>query len=207
MKKWISLLLCFAVISALAGCGNNSSSSRIGNQPAGVNNVLEERMAEEDGKKDDTGREVTETIADNSSERQSGVNEDAPEPEPINESEIAAGSTEGIDVDLTALSSTMVYSEVYNMMISPENYIGKTVKMAGSFAIYHDEATDNYYFACIIYDATACCSQGIEFILTDDYTYPDDYPEVGGEICVVGVFDTYQEGIYTYCTLRNAKII
>ena len=37
--------------------------------------------------------------------------------------------------------------------------------------------------------------------------YPDDYPNEGGDICVVGVFDTYQEGDYTYCTLRNAKIV
>lgn len=135
------------------------------------------------------------------------VNADAPEPEPINKSKTAAGSTEGIDIDLTALSSTMVYSEVYNMMVSSEKYIGKTVKMAGSFSFYHDEASGNNYFACIIADATACCSQGIEFVTTDDNTYPDDYPEVGGEICVVGVYDTYQEGGKTYCTLRNARIV
>ena len=29
----------------------------------------------------------------------------------------ASAATSGIDVDLTALSSTMVYSEVYNMMV------------------------------------------------------------------------------------------
>ena len=136
-----------------------------------------------------------------------GVNADAPLPEPINEPEIAEGRGEGIDVDLTALSSTMVFSEVYNMMVSPESYIGKTVKMDGSFSSYRDEASGKYYFACIIADATACCSQGIEFVLTDDYTYPDDYPEEGGDICVIGVFDTYQEGDYTYCTLRNAKLV
>ena len=61
--------------------------------------------------------------------------------------------------------------------------------------------------ACIIQDATACCAQGIEFVLTEDYVYPDDYPEVDEEICVVGVFDTYQEGDYTYCTLRKAKLV
>ena len=93
------------------------------------------------------------------------------------------------------------------MMVFPEQYIGKIVKMDGLFAYYHDEATGNYYFACIIQDATACCAQGIEFVLTEDYVYPDDYPEVDEEICVVGVFDTYQEGDYTYCTLRKAKLV
>lgn len=73
--------------------------------------------------------------------------------------------------------------------------------------VYHDDTTDNYYFTCIIQDATACCAQGIEFVLTDDYIYPDDYPKADEEICVSGVFDTYMEGDYTYCTLRNAKLL
>jgi len=205
MRKWISLLLCLTVIVTLAGCGNNNSSGKAGNQPAGVNDVLEAGMAEEDSKKADIETQSAES--DNSENRQNGVNENAPEPDPIDESEIAANSTEGIDVDLTALSSTMVYSEVYNMMVTPENYVGKTVKMDGIFASYHDESADKYYFACIISDATACCSQGIEFVLTDGYSYPDDYPEEGGDVCVVGVFDTYQEGGYTYCTLRNARLV
>ena len=114
---------------------------------------------------------------------------------------------EGVDVDLTILSATMVYSEVYNMMTSPQDYMGKTVKMRGTFDCYHDEATDRYYFACIIKDATACCAQGIEFELSGAHSYPNDYPSIGDTICVVGVFDTYREGDYTYCTLRNAKML
>ena len=85
--------------------------------------------------------------------------------------------------------------------------MGKTIKMDGVFTAYHDESTGNDYFACIIQDATACCAQGIEFVLTDDYSYPEDYPEVGGEIAVVGEFDTYQEDGYQYCTLRNARLV
>jgi len=110
-----------------------------------------------------------------------------------------------VDIDLTELSSTMVYSEVYNMMSMPENYIGKTVRMEGDFYTYYDENQNQYYFACLIRDATACCAQGIECVLAGDYTYPDDYPEEGSSVCVSGVFDTYEDGPYTYCTLRNAK--
>ncbi len=119
----------------------------------------------------------------------------------------AKRSADGIDVDLTALSGTMVYAEVYNMLTAPEDYIGKTVKMNGLYAYYYDEATGNAYHSCVIQDATACCAQGLEFVLTDDYTYPDDYPDTDGEICVAGVFDTYIEGGYVFCTLRNARLI
>ena len=107
-------------------------------------------------------------------------------------------------MDLTSLSSTMVFSEVYNMLTTPEDYIGKTVKMDGFFNYFHDQTTDNYYFACIIKDATACCSQGLEFVLAGDHKYPDDYPELNQEIAVTGTFDTYTEGEYQYCTLRDS---
>ena len=101
---------------------------------------------------------------------------------------------------------TLKPSEVYNMMLSPEDYTGKTVKMEEIYSVFYDEVSDKYYFACIIMDATACCSQGIEFELRDDYKYPDDYPEEGSYICVEGVFDTYMEGENLYCTLRDAEL-
>ena len=67
---------------------------------------------------------------------------------------LAGCASEPVDVDLTKLSSTFVYSEVYNMVTNPGDYIGKTVKMKGMYSVYHDESTDKYYFACIIKDAT-----------------------------------------------------
>ena len=112
-----------------------------------------------------------------------------------------------LDVDLTRLSSTMVYSEVYNMMYTPNDYIGKTVKMKGQFAYYEDPETKAQYFACIIADATACCSQGLEFILTGEHTYPNDYPEVGSEITVTGTFELYTENGFQYCRLKDAAIV
>ena len=122
-------------------------------------------------------------------------------------------STDGVDVDLTRLSSTMVYSEVYNMMNAPGDYIGKTIKMKGQFAIGYvyntdgtpDESTAR--FACVIADATACCSQGLEFILTGEHTYPDEYPELGAEITVVGTFEWYEEDGFRYYRLGNASFV
>ena len=116
----------------------------------------------------------------------------------------AATQYPSVDVDLTAMSSTMVYSEVSAMMTEPDKYRGKVVRMKGSFSIFEDSG--HYYFACLIADATACCSQGIEFVTTRSRTYPEDYPTLGDEITVVGVFGTYQEGGYTYCQLSDAEL-
>lgn len=196
-----SLLICLLLVLAAAGCGNSGTSNRTDDQSSGVNEVLEAGMAEEDNSAQEA--ELPAETADNKVPEVSAEDSELRDEEPAVP---AVSAAEGIDVDLTALSSTMVYSEVYSMMTSPEDYIGKTVKMRGTYAVYHDEQTDKYYFACIIKDATACCAQGIEFELTDDYTYPDDYPAEGEEACVVGVFDTYKEGSNTYATLRNAQL-
>lgn len=173
MKKWIILILCL-VVMALAGCGPDSSSAKTESQQAGVTNAQQE---------EDTNNE--------------------PEPSLLPEPEKPSASPDGRNVDLTVLSATMVYSEVYNMMVNPEDYVGKTVKMRGVSASYHDEQSGRDYFACIISDATACCSRGIEFELTEDSAYPED----GAEICVEGVFDTYQEDGAEYCTLREARLL
>ena len=109
-------------------------------------------------------------------------------------------------VDLTTLSATMVYAEVYNMMMYPEQYEGKTIKMKGEFITFDNPATKRVTTGCLIMDATACCSQGIEFVLAGDKVYPDDYPEVNSEIVVTGVYETYEEKGQLYCHLIDATL-
>ena len=132
----------------------------------------------------------------------------APSIDAVPEAEVFRNGTDGIDIDITVLSSTMVYSVVYCMIYTPGDYVGMVVKMNGLFDYYYDEYTGNEYYACIIQDATACCSQGLEFVPSEEngYTYPDDFPAIGEEITVVGTFDYYHENGFTYCTLRDATI-
>ena len=115
-------------------------------------------------------------------------------------------------VDLTALSSTMVYAEVFAMMSSPEDYVGKTVKMQGIFSkgqLYAAGSLNDggTVFACVIQDATACCAQGIPFELAGDHTYPQDYPELGDTITVVGTFEIHQQEGMQFCRLRDAEFV
>lgn len=121
-------------------------------------------------------------------------------------------SADGVDVDLTVLSSTMVYSEVYNMLYNdPAHYLGKTVKAKGTFSIYQLVTDgvlqpDPVAYACIIADATACCAEGMEFVPEGDLTYPEDYPELGAEITVIGEFQSYEENGMTWYHLVNARL-
>ncbi len=110
------------------------------------------------------------------------------------------------DVDLTQMSNTMVYAEVYNMMMTPEDYVGKTIHMEGIFSTYYDQNEDQYYHACVIQDATACCAQGIEFVLKGNPQFPEGYPEQGDLITVSGIFELYEENGLEYCRLVEAEL-
>ena len=109
-----------------------------------------------------------------------------------------------IDVDLTILNATMTYSQVYDMMTNPDLYTGKIVRARGTFAYAHDNDRD--YFAALVQDATACCSQGIEFVTAADMKYPDDYPPLDSEIIITGRFHSYKEGTFTYIELLDAEV-
>ena len=185
MKQLFCLLLAVCMMLSLCACGKDSEE--------GAGNV-----------------------ASSSNEESSASAESIPTPkekETPEEPEQTQTSADGVDVDLTVLSSTMVYSEVYNMLyFYPEDYYGKTVKMTGQFNVYQwvDEsgvvADMPVAYACIISDAAACCAEGMEFVLEGDYTYPDDYPELGAEITVIGEFQSYEENGMTWYHLVNARL-
>lgn len=109
-------------------------------------------------------------------------------------------------VDLTVLSSTMVYGQVFDMMEAPEAYMGKTIKMSGSYYASYSEETKHTYHYVVVQDATACCQQGLEFIWNGEHQYPDDYPADGTEIEVIGVFESYEELGQTYYYIATDKI-
>ena len=191
MKRLFCLLLAVCMMASLCACGKGSEKGA-GNDTPSSN---EEASAPAE-------------IIPTPDEQETQDEQQTPE-----EPEQTQTSADGVDVDLTILSSTMVYSEVYNMLyFYPEDYYGKNVKMTGQFNVYQwvDEsgivADMPVAYACIISDATACCAEGVEFVLEGDYTYPDDYPELGTEITVIGEFQSYEENGVTWYHLVNARL-
>ena len=191
MKRLFCLLLAVCMAVSLCACGKDS-----------------EKVAENNTPSSDGEVSAPAEIIPAPDEQETQDEQQTPE-----EPEQTQTSADGVDVDLTVLSSTMVYSEVYNMLYNdPAHYFGKTVKARGTFSIYQLVADgvlqpDPVSYACIISDAAACCAEGMEFVLKGDLTYPDDYPELGAEITVIGEFQSYEENGMTWYHLVNAKMV
>lgn len=202
MKQALFILAVALYLVSLCACGDQKIQSK-SKQGSATQQVVQEQMA------NTTGETTVPPTA--IPEQQPASDETTPEPEQRQPAEALpdyepAQASGELDVDLTTLSSTMVYSEIYNMMYEPDRYVGKRIKMNGQFAVYGNPNTGAVYTACIIMDATACCSQWLEFVLAGEHSYPADYPELGTEITVVGTFQTYEENGYMYCHLVDAEM-
>jgi len=198
MRKTASALILITAFM-LAGCSAKNGSDNAHNQAVittGVGDVLSAATS--------SSETVTDAI---SSGIQPAVTFLEDESTASDTDPLSSSNGNEIDIDLTNMSANMVYSQVFCMVMEPEEYLGQTVKMEGTFVFYHDEAKDKNYYACIIRDAAQCCAQGIEFSPTGEYVYPGDFPEDGGMICVTGVFDFYEEDGNKYLTLRDADIL
>lgn len=201
----LSVLSCILIT---AGCANTDATPQDKADISAVETDIS--TADTDISAAETDTVAQEPIAVPTPDEEEPIIVKTPDYEELQTPDYEEPQTPGINgdyIDLTVMSSTVVYGQVYNMMYYPENFVGKTIKMKGLFSDYFDQASGKRYFACIIMDATACCSQGIEFILTEDYKYPEDYPGQGDEITVEGIFDIYEEEDGPYCTLRQAKLI
>ncbi len=187
MKRTVCVLLACAVL-ALAGCGSDDSGTN--KSAKNVNDVFSSSQNDSSAESSSASDAVSTTTKASES---SNV-------------DVNSKAYKEVDTDLSQMSSTMAYAEASNMLSEPDKYKGKIVKAKGVFAVSNDNG--NTYFACMLTDAAACCSQPIEFVLSDtSRKYPADYPEIDSEITVVGVFGTYNEGANQYCRLSDAQLL
>lgn len=133
-------------------------------------------------------------------------------PEPVPElwnqpsqSPAEQSTPDGVDVDLVGLSSTVLYGEMFNIMMLPDEYTGKTIRVMGQFTVYNDLSPDTTMFAVMVADALACCQQGMEFVW-EDGVYPQDYPELGTLVTVTGVYESYQSEYGQSYRLRATQV-
>lgn len=108
---------------------------------------------------------------------------------------------EVFDINISFGSDVLAYATLENIKENPEEYLGKTFKMKGEYRKFYSPYSEQYYYVCIIYDATRCCSLGMEFKMENE----EDYPREGLEIIVQGKIDKYMDGTDTFLYLKDAS--
>jgi len=155
------------------------------------------------GKADNEKTVAESKIANESNTNENSTNENSTEAE----SESVKKDGE-VDYDLTVMGADMVYATVYQMMIDPKSYIGKSFKIRGNYYSSYSKDKDVYYHFCMIKDAAACCAQGLELLWADEkMNRHENCPEEDALVTVEGVFETYEEGPNTYGRIKDAKIV
>ena len=213
LKRFTALISVLSMLLTVTGCSGDSQTagSRLNTENA-VDKVLNQKTGGEDAKTT-TETETTTEIEKSTEMESADITDPTSEPtygQVVNgdSSVIAQYKSDGVDVDLTLMGSDLVYATVYQMMSKPEEYEGKTIRIEGKYYASYYPITDKYYNYCLIADALACCSQGLEFELAGGTVYPDDYPADQSEVVVTGVFETYTEEAgqtFYYCRLRDAE--
>ena len=209
----IVLVLTLLNLSLLSACAKGKyASNKLADKNNKVANVVNEQIKKEESKVNTNNSKVDET-KESISETKESISE-------TKESNATGSSNKGneptdkakdtgVDYDLTTMNSDMVYASVYQLMVDPETYVGKTFKMQGTYYSTFYEPTNKYYHYVIIEDAAACCAQGLEFVWGDgSHVYPDEYPANESRVEVSGTFETYKEGEdeRLYCRIVNATM-
>ena len=113
-----------------------------------------------------------------------------------------------VDYDLSSMGPDMVYATIYQMMIDPKSYVGKSFKVTGNYYSSYSKENDQYYHFCMVKDAAACCAQGLELLWADDnMNKHENCPDEEALVTVEGVFETYEEGQNTYGRLKDVKLV
>lgn len=112
-------------------------------------------------------------------------------------------------VDLTMLSGTMAYAELYNMSSNTAQYEGKTVRMQGQYYAAYIESVGKTVHWLMVTDQQACCSIGVEFRAAGSLRYPDDFPPLHSTIELTGLFGTTEVSGNTYplLTVNEIKLL
>jgi len=99
-----------------------------------------------------------------------------------------------VDIDLTILGETIKTAEVINILSSPEEHLGKVIKINGPYYAIPEPMIGRIRDIIAVAEVDACCPPlGFEVIVGDFVNRnPFDFPNQGTNIEVTGVFSTYE---------------
>ena len=98
-------------------------------------------------------------------------------------------STSKVSLDFTKMNYNIASGVMFDMMISPQKYKNKTMKIHGQF--YTDTHDGKRMFAILIWDLTGCCPSGMTLVPLSGMKYPSDFPKPDEYVTVTGTLEIF----------------
>ena len=109
-------------------------------------------------------------------------------------------------IDLTKLGATILYAQVYNMLMEADNFNGTRIKMDGTYYENTDIEQGPPFQCIIVTDITGCCSAGFDVLKANDSI---KFPKHLSQVEVEGTFTVKEEdGITrTYLVVDKLSVL
>ena len=102
-------------------------------------------------------------------------------------------TVEEVDLDLAALGPLMAYATIKNISLTPEDHLGTTIRVMGSYFNFFSPDIEEYVHFIFV-DEGECCEQGFEIRMEDGWGNPEEFIDLGTKIeVVVGVYSVSEE--------------
>ena len=194
IKKNILAVVALVTISFITGCGNSNQG---GGRGTTEQSMVDEIIAANEATTELTTEMTTEITTELTTEVTTEITTEITEE--VTTEELLGEPDPNVDIDMTVMTATMVFSQMNNIMMAPDSYLGQKIKVSGEYYPLYYEGTGNYYHYVLIRDALACCQNGMEFIWDEgSHAFPDEYPKEGQKMEIQGELKCYTEENYTY---------
>lgn len=114
-----------------------------------------------------------------------------------------ANTPQASHYDLTMMSETMVFAQVFSLMSSPESFQDSTYKIQGEYEFYTIPETTEVIYFIVINDALGCCPTGIEIRFPENSEPLPDFCE----ILIEGIAHAGFEETFTYPYIEITSLV
>ena len=196
MKKSLIVIVFLSVLISITACSNTTDKNTQNIDNNEFNNNSETVYPDE-------------KLNDDNSELEMHANPTIEEIEELlseeNKEERLINADSEVDFDLTVMSPTMVFAQIFDLMYNADNYLEKTFKINGNHQIFPHIETGEDISVIIIYDALGCCPQGIELRFPESIEVPENLSDIiiKGELKV----EFIGEYRYLYLAVSTLEIL
>ena len=140
IKKNILAVVALVTISFITGCGNSNQG---GGRGTTEQSMVDEIIAANEATTELTTEMTTEITTELTTEVTTEITTEITEE--VTTEELLGEPDPNVDIDMTVMTATMVFSQMNNIMMAPDSYLGQKIKVSGEYYPLYYEGTGNYY--------------------------------------------------------------